>query len=370
MNTPVTVAIIDRGIDVNKIANQPFSFEEVFCSPTARVKSDDDQLTHGTNIAGIICHFVDRVNLLSIRVSEKPTVQELVDALEICAQRTDIDVINISLGIRTGKPISGLEDVCRRCFDSGKVIVAASHFDLSLPCLPADYDFVYSVGSGWIADSRSFCYRPNSRVKLLTKGVYQKLIGIDGRPSLLEGSSYSAAIASGIILSYFSKVGSRDLLEVEQLLLQNSVKCPALHSEGDDDESSLETIRIQDGDLIFPSDDWRLVNLLEPKLKNIKVLRYPIDPEGIFFSSWPTNILQIPGIVSKKLLKSAKRVVIGNFLLNPILANRLFGYWLMRNCMLSGSELVFLDRQISGSAGYLGDESGRMVDDAGVVNRD
>lgn len=349
------VAIIDQGINRNYARLLNTEIEEVIIKKDGSISGenslneDHEDIWHGTNIASIIVQAAPTVKILSIRLERHPdiTVKQLCVALHYCTSIKLIKVVNISLGILTNKTNPDLERSCWECYQSGKILVAAAHMDNRKFCFPAAFPFVYGVGTGLVKDRSSFTWLDGDYINILAKGVYQRLAGAKGEPVFAEGTSYAAAVFTGIVSDILIKNPAFKKREVDNYLKENSVYSFSMHFPvGEQRQTcSVANIKLQDS-LVFPTDDDRIEQLALQSERLKYVMKYPVDPDAKFRFKNEENKIIIPGIISRKIFTKLNTLVVGNFLNNLLLVNRLFGWSLVDFFLDNNAHLIVLDNYI------------------------
>ncbi len=230
----IVVAIIDSGVDyshedlVGHIYNPVTCFDENgTTTPNGcpyggwdYVDDDNDPMpnsgeTHGTQIAGLIGAQNDSnlgiaslsnnlVDIMPIRVTDGGYIElsNIIDAIYFAVEN-GADVINMSF---TGPTYSStLEDAIEYAENNGVIVVtAAGNYGLdidSTPTYPASYDFENVIAvSALNADNTlaSFSNYGDQTVDFAAPGVELVTTNINDGYSVVNGSSFSAAIASAM----------------------------------------------------------------------------------------------------------------------------------------------------------------------------
>jgi hypothetical protein len=232
----VTVAIIDSGIDtdhqelVGRISDLSYNAytEEVGISYV------EDDLGHGTNVAGIIAAkrdndfgidgLTDNVQLMVIKVN-KPGEEGYLNSLIIkgiyYAVDNGADVINLSLG-STSQDSRVLEAVEYAHQNEVFVVASSGNDGNDVPFYPASYPTVISVGS--VSENSEISYFSNygEYVDLVAPGDLLYTTNLDNGFAKVSGTSFSAPHVSALIALLIS-TGNFSYEEIHQNLTRSSV---------------------------------------------------------------------------------------------------------------------------------------------------
>lgn len=347
------VAIIDSGIHRHYPGLEGSVIEELDIHESDVSHSENLKKKtlsyHGTNIALLIHSISPSVKMLSIRLiaRDKLRVNSLVKALNYCSTRSDIKIINISLGILTKFPPTDLLRSCLLCYNAQKVIVAAAHPNSQLKCYPAAYRFVFGVGTGMIKNLKDFSYLKQGYINILAKGVHQKVIGENGFPILSSGTSYAAAAFTGCLaeLCRSSSIKShKKLLQVikSKSIIANSIHYPIVKV---DFVFPKIIVNLNRNWMVFPIDDPHSIKVAEEYNETKLIMKYPFDPLGEL-NLTKSRIKIISGILSPKLFNQIDTLVLGNFFRNKYLINIYFGYALIDFFIKNNADIIVWDKWI------------------------
>ena len=120
------IAIVDSGIDKQhkrlkncKISGVFIDFRHKEGEQYELNESFNDELGHGTAIAGIIHKLIPEAELIGVKIfNEQPSVNERIihRAIGWCIENK-VDIINLSLGIETTNPNEELFKACERAYN-------------------------------------------------------------------------------------------------------------------------------------------------------------------------------------------------------------------------------------------------------------
>ncbi len=252
----VTVAIIDSGIDtdhqefVGRISDLSYnSFTEEVGIPYV-----EDDLGHGTNVAGIIAAkrdndfgidgLTDNVQLMVIKVN-KPGEEGYLNSLIVkgiyYAVDNGADVINLSLG-STSQDSTVLAAVEYAHQNEVFVVASSGNDGNDVPFYPASYPTVISVGS--VSENGEISYFSNygEYVDLVAPGDLLYTTNLDNGFAKVSGTSFSAPHVSALIALLIS-TGNFSYEEIHQNLTRSSVD---LGDAGRDDYYGYGLINLND----------------------------------------------------------------------------------------------------------------------------
>ncbi|SKC83320.1 S8 family serine peptidase [Ohtaekwangia koreensis] len=349
----IGVAIIDQGVDFSyhRLTSSAAAEEVTLPREAGKAGESKSMLYHGTNVASIIHYLAPASRIISIRLdTEKITVDLLCRALEYCAQRKDVHIINISLGIVRSSPPEILRQACMKCYHNGQVVIAAAHHETSYPCYPAAFPTVIGVGTGIFRRMQDFCYVGEGYINVLAKGIHQRIQGESGKPAIRSGTSYAAAALSGrLAYIYQQDIQSRHI-PVANLLQRYSVPGRSTHyplaADMQSDRKPLPEYIADKRWMLFAVDD----ECIQPYFEDPRVamvMNYPMDPIDAYGALVRKSGKKvIPGIVSPKMLEFIDVLIVGNFFSNTNLINTYFGYQLIDFFRAHGKRIETTDPYI------------------------
>ncbi|MCE3203135.1 S8 family peptidase [Paenibacillus sonchi] len=199
------IAIIDSGISGkseafnNLIESYSLSKKDGFLTVTQ--SETLDYIGHGTAVAHIIHTINNNVDLLSFRIcNDVMDVDEegLLYLLEYIYDNIEVDIINISAGITYLTKYKELDEVCRKLYQKGVVIVSAFDNDGAIS-YPAAFNEVVGVDVRDEYKNRNdIYYVKNSIIDIFVPNIYYRTMSKD-KKTILKGSSFAAAKITGLL---------------------------------------------------------------------------------------------------------------------------------------------------------------------------
>lgn len=202
------IGIIDTGVDhTHKRFNHHHItgitlFENLSHEIRTIENSFIDVKGHGTGILSIIVQHAPFVETEVVKLeAESGRISEplLVKAIHHLLDNKDIELINISMGIRTNNPSRELRLVCDRASKQGVVIIAAVHYLHDKLCYPAHFNSVFGIGQGIVESKYKFRKLENRSADILAKGGFQRVAYPGNTFRFSVGTSLATAHFSGII---------------------------------------------------------------------------------------------------------------------------------------------------------------------------
>lgn len=211
-----TVVIIDSGIDINHPELKGFSIEGYVYKNHTIVKSEKDEIGHGTAIAKLITKYGINVRIIGIRIAlhlKNLDDSHLIEVLTYVHDNIETDLINLSLGVNICLHNQELYNICKKIYDKGIIIVAAFDND-EVITYPAAYNCVIGVKTGQrCKNPEGFEYYEDSVVNLGAYGRNQRIKRSDGQFSFLGGTSLACAMVTARI-TRFRNIGLLGLKEI------------------------------------------------------------------------------------------------------------------------------------------------------------
>lgn len=205
-----SIAIIDSGVD-SSILQIDYHISGISVIKNAQgelLTSNDfcDEIGHGSGIYGIIRKHNHNAEIFIVKVCNRenpyPDIETLNFALNYILEKTSCNLVNISMGISLSDEMSDiheLEYLCRRFYDSKRIIVASFDNTGSMS-YPAAFKTVIGVTSGTeCLKNTDIEYVENSQVNLCGKGNNQNTLSIDSKYMLSNGNSLACANICGLL---------------------------------------------------------------------------------------------------------------------------------------------------------------------------
>lgn len=173
----IKIGIIDSGINMAR-RNEKFNVAGVY------LKKDDftqaihysenisDQIGHGDDCFRIISAMNADANYYIVKVFEKELVTDidvLTAAILACIDQ-EVDIINISAGIKCDEMPVSLRNACDKAYDNDITVVSALHNQGSC-CYPANYIRVIGVGAVQLVAGDKFRYVRNKDIEFYTSAA-------------------------------------------------------------------------------------------------------------------------------------------------------------------------------------------------------
>lgn len=367
------IAIIDSGIDrqhkrlrkckisgifINHIKEEQYEINGLF----------NDELGHGTAIAGIIHNLIPEAELIGIKVfKDQLSVNEFVihRAINWCIENK-VDIINLSLGIETNNPNEKLFQVCKKAYDINIPIIAAAHNDFQSECYPAFFPFVFGVTGGKVINKYDFGYLPESPVEFIAKGTIQRVAWKNRGYNITSGTSYACAHFTGIVASSLKKIKNIERLK-KHLVIQS--KAEVRPNKSFDHTTRLPKIKRFDLDEIgielfnsenklkylrslalFPVSEKEMQAFIDfPHLVPFRINRYfdyPRNIHGLSNKKECENLEIIDKMPETNDLKLFDSAILGYFMKNLFEANVRFGYDLLDLLIKQEKNLFLFDKSL------------------------
>jgi hypothetical protein len=208
------IGIIDTGLncEVHESIESIYLYQDD--DGTVKVDRDvvGDTFGHGTICYTIIKEACPNLNFLIVKIfSDQYFVHEqvLTAAIERCLEE-EVDLINISLGIRTSRISSHLNKVLYRAHNLNIPIISPAHQD-HLRCFPASHPAVYGVGLTYKPGKNKVIYCFNSDVDILLNAFYFT-------NPIVQATSFASAKVAGMIANTMQNIDKTERLKSETLL--------------------------------------------------------------------------------------------------------------------------------------------------------
>lgn len=245
LGTGVTVAVIDSGVDLDHedladaILPGGWDFGDDDPDP-------NDQLGHGTQVAGVIAAIQDNdrgisgiapaAKVLPLKVTRGGTIafsEDTVAEAIIYAADHGARIINLSLGWIDRELHQMIVDAIDYAIRRGVLLVAGAGNERGPVWFPASLDAVIAVGSLDTSDEKDYYTPIGPELDLVAPGVDIRTTAIGDSYSVISGTSFAAPLVSGIAALMLSRYPR---LTEMQLRANLTMRADDLGEEGRDDE--------------------------------------------------------------------------------------------------------------------------------------
>ncbi len=220
----IRVAVIDSGIAAN---HRHFQDTDIKVNPKANTIKDNkdvqDDVSHGTHIAGIIASRSENITILPYKVADQQggRLSNIIKALNL-AIADDADVINMSLGIR-GESYA-LKNLIEKAHKKRIIIIAAAgNFNSSDKFYPAGYDETIAVAATYFNGEKTEKSNFGAWVDISAPG-YRIYSAVPSGYAYKSGTSQSAAFITAAISNQLSQSQS----ESTESLLATLIELPLI----------------------------------------------------------------------------------------------------------------------------------------------
>ena len=206
----VKVAVIDTGIFAEHsdlLGQVDGGYSAITKSENPKDYGDDNEIGHGTHVAGTIAAIRDNkgvvgvapsARLYSVKVLDKTgngNMSDVVDGL-VWATKNRMDVVNMSLGAPEGS--DALRLAVRKASGSGVIIVAAAGNSGAAVSFPGAYDDVITVAASDFDDKLAPFSSRGPAVDFIAPGVDILSTRIGGGWLSLRGTSMACPHVAGL----------------------------------------------------------------------------------------------------------------------------------------------------------------------------
>jgi subtilisin family serine protease len=232
---PVVVAVLDTGVNVKHpdLVGRTAAGYDYATGSTSIV----DHQGHGTSVSGCIAAVANNglgiagvagtanVKIASYCIGDYSDAN-ICAALMACANRADVDIINMSYGgygaVRT--EAAAIEYAS----EQGKILVASAGNEGDEPeagqySYPASYDNVISVAAVNRSDSWAYFSQYNNKVDLTAPGQNIYTTTMTGGYESMSGTSFSTPIVAGACAVLLAKNPTLSAAEVETILEETAL---------------------------------------------------------------------------------------------------------------------------------------------------
>jgi hypothetical protein len=371
------IGIIDTGADAahKRLKNHRLSGITVLKNQTGSVSFADryaDQKGHGTGVASIILQHVPEAELFIVKLEAAGGVitEKMVETgIRYLLEKTDVRMINISMGIKTNTPSSGLQQICTDAFSKGVVIVAAVHYLHNKLCYPAHFSTVIGVGQGVVDSKYKFRYLENKLADVLAKGGLQRVAYPGNQFRFSVGTSLATAHFTGILANAFNRDLWNDRESLQRWIKSNASADIISFTKHDMDISGLkksgmsEITETEVVSALRPKHSGKTIAIFpfeEKEMKSILEFHHLLPYQLTLAIGYPRslkidntvammeklNIRHLFGQPEEDDLNSFDTIVIGYFLDKLLDQNSYFGYTLIRKCVLKQKNFIVWDKYV------------------------
>ncbi|MVP02532.1 S8 family peptidase [Paenibacillus lutrae] len=227
----VSVGVIDTGIDFYHPDLQASVARGINILNRHQLPIDDNG--HGTHIAGTIAAAGKRMGIMGVApkavihavkafdMNGSAYVSDIVAGIDWCV-RNDLDVINMSFGMRTYS--QALEDAVTNAYQAGTVVVASSGNDGKSAQIdyPARFSNVFSVGATTKTNKVAPFSNQGKRIDIYAPGESIYSCWLQGKYNELSGTSMATAHVSGVIALMLSVRARLRPNQIKQILRRSS----------------------------------------------------------------------------------------------------------------------------------------------------
>lgn len=206
--SPVDVAVVDSGVD----ASHPALIQRVYSATKVELTGGGFRLVplerpgnhdvdgHGTSVAGIVARTAPNARIHDIRIFDglgKGSGASNVEGFRHAVER-GYRVINMS-AVGSAVHAAALQELCERAYRRNLVVVAARR-SVPRPDLgyPAEFSSCISVGSGTFDSAYHYHYTGKPPIEFIAFGSGIEAPAIGGGFSNVDGTSFAAAVVSGL----------------------------------------------------------------------------------------------------------------------------------------------------------------------------
>jgi minor extracellular protease Epr len=220
----IKIAIIDTGgnsFDGNLVIKGGYN-----CIDKSNNYSDDDG--HGTSVTSIISSVAPESDIYSVKadlsVSNDIVIKQVVEGLRWCIVNK-MDIVNMSFGFN-GYESNELEDLCTEAKKKGIMLICAAGNNSinAYLAIPASYDSTLAISN---VDKNNVISNTSSYSFGMDFCCYgEGLIALDksGKNTTVSGTSFSSALASGIIALLKQQNPNLTCREIYEILKDNCIE--------------------------------------------------------------------------------------------------------------------------------------------------
>lgn len=237
------VAVIDSGVNKfykNRIAKCLNYIKE----------NHVDKNGHGTKCVSIIDNIAPETDFTVLKIlnknlqcSSSVLCQALTDLLTM-----DIDIINLSLSTAEINNYKVLNDICRKLYQGGKLIIASKANDGD-NSYPAESEYVLGVCGSLFRDNETFWYKSNGLIQIVASKTPTILKVDESKYSFYGGNSKATACMTGVISKNWDNLRVINIREKMEYLSGLSVR-----TDWKDQDIQNSVITCEENDFIINKD--------------------------------------------------------------------------------------------------------------------
>lgn len=373
------IGIIDTGVDhTHKRFNHHhitgITLLENLAKEISTIENSfNDIKGHGTGILSIIVQHAPFIETEVVKLeAENGRISEalLVRAINYLLDDHNIEVINISMGIRTNDPSQELRLACDRASKQGVILVAAVHYLHDKLCYPAHFTSVLGIGQGIVESKYKFRKLENRSANILAKGGFQRVAYPGNTFRFSVGTSLATAHFSGIICKAKLENQWDNIESLNKWILKNSdpsIISLTKHDSKINELNHTNTPALSPGELynslrpapciskvaIYPFEEKEMQSILEfPQLfpyqltaaiGNLRSIKLDksislLEKQGIPYSF---------GELEEQTYNTFDTIIIGYFLDKLLDQNSYQGYSLIKECVKRNKNFIVWDRSVN-----------------------
>lgn len=225
----ITIVVLDTGIS-NKFTNIIFDgYEMTKTNGEEFIVSNSigiDLHGHGTAVANIIHSVESCLRIISFKICNYDNEVDsiaITKALTYIHDYLKVDIINISAGVTYIDDLSGMENICRKLYAKGVVVVSAFDNEGAVS-YPAAFNEVIGVDCAPVGETNIVTVK-NSIVDILIPTRYYRTFWNNGERALLCGTSFACAYFCGIYGKYLMEGGTNDVNSYMRNISSKVIEC-------------------------------------------------------------------------------------------------------------------------------------------------
>lgn len=231
----IKIAVIDTGVDISDDeikSNIRFDKKLQIEDFEKKYITIDDVNSHGTFCTKTILSICNDALIYPIKIFDdygKTSSWNLVEALQKILH-TDINIINISASTTNCPCEKELEEICKKLYKEGKIIICSHHNDgNSNSSIPTKFKTVLGVkGINEVFEDMDYIYNPYNEVQIYGNSK-DKFLNFKDNITHFGRNSRAAAVFSGIVANLIKENGYKTD-KIENLITKNSIDSKYLYN--------------------------------------------------------------------------------------------------------------------------------------------